>query len=66
MLRKLSADIRHAQERAAYAAEQARQAANAEEQREWLALERSWMQLAQSFDVSERIEVFIRQQECRR
>ena len=62
MLRKLTDEIQYAYQRAAHAGEQAEKAMSGEEKCQWLALERSWLKLAESYDASQRLQVFINHQ----
>src|SRR5690348_13247459 len=62
MLRKLSDEIRYAQQRAADAADQATKTSDPETRRQYLDMERRWLKLARSYDVSERLGSFIHHQ----
>ena len=65
MLRKPAFDMQYALQRAARAAEIAANATSSEERETWLAVERGWLRLAQSCDLTKRVQDFIDEQDLR-
>ena len=59
MLRRLSDEVRYAEQRALDAAEKAARTTDPQIKADYLTMERSWSKLARSYEVSERLGDFI-------
>jgi len=66
MLRKLSDEVRYAEQRAAHAAEIAAKTGDPRLKADYLAMARSWSKLARSYEVAERLGDFIHHNKARK
>ena len=66
MLRKLSDEVRYAEQRAADAAEKAARTTDPQLKADFFTMERSWSKLARSYELAERLGHFINHSKAKR